>query len=56
MILNPYGISMNIQLDITGFTRFNNAATCTSSLNASGVATLNHTTTCFSSFNVKREQ
>ncbi len=49
MRLNPYGISMNTSLYVTGFKMFYNAVTCTSSLNVSGSSTLNNTTTCFSS-------
>ncbi len=44
MRFNPYGISINKSLYVTGFTIFNNAATCTSSLKVSGATTLNNTT------------
>ncbi len=42
MRLNPYGDSINTSLYITGFTTFNNASTCISSLNVSGTATINN--------------
>ncbi len=44
MRLNPYGVSINTSLYITGFTTFNNAITSSSSLNVSGFTTLNKIT------------
>ena len=51
MRLNPYGVTINTLLYVTGLTTFNNAVTCSSSLNVSGFTTLNRTT-CLSSLNV----
>jgi hypothetical protein len=51
MRLNPYGVSINTLLYVTGYTTFNNAVTCSSSLNISGSTTLNKVT-CLSSLNV----
>jgi hypothetical protein len=51
MRLNPYGVSINTSLYITGLTTFNNNVSCVSSLNISGFTTLNKTT-CLSSLNV----
>ena len=51
MRLNPYGVSINTSLYVTGFTTFNNAITSSSSLNVSGFTTLNKVT-CLSSLNV----
>jgi hypothetical protein len=51
MRINPYGVSINTSLYITGFTTFNNNVTCTSSLNVSGTATINNLLTS-SSLNV----
>ncbi len=48
MRLNPYGVSINTSLYIIGFTTFNNASTCTSSLNVSGTTTVNNLLTCSS--------
>ncbi len=39
--LYPYGISTNTSLYVTGFTTFNDAATCASSLNMSGTSPIN---------------
>ncbi len=51
MRLNPYGVSINTSLYVTGFTTFNNAVTSSSSLNVSGSTILNRTT-CSSSLYV----
>jgi hypothetical protein len=51
MRLNPYGVSINRSLYVTGLTTFNNNISCVSSLNISGFTTLNKTT-CLSSLNV----
>jgi hypothetical protein len=40
MHLNPYGVSINTLLYVTGFTIFINDVTCSSSLNISGFTTL----------------
>jgi hypothetical protein len=49
MRLNPYGVSINTSLYITGFTSINNASACTSSLNVSGTTTVSNLLTCSSS-------
>ena len=51
MRINPYGISINTLLYVTGLSTFNNNVSCLSSLNVSGFTTLNKTT-CLSSLNV----
>ena len=51
MRLNPYGVSINTLLYVTGLTTFNNNVSCLASLNISGFTTLNKTT-CLSSLNV----
>jgi hypothetical protein len=49
--LNPYVVSINTLLYVTGLTTFNNNVSCLSSLNISGFKTLNKNT-CLSSLNV----
>jgi hypothetical protein len=51
MRVNPYGISINTLLYVTGLSTSNNNVSCLSSLNISGFTTLNKTT-CLSSLNV----